>query len=262
MSATKYKVGDKVKIREGSGHILEGKTTVITRINDPECYGQYGVDELGALEKPMGLREDEIEGYAFKVGDRVELVDVGDYAPTFAFRVGCVGTIENICFSEIQVRWDDFLSLTHRASDLAPVREEKEDDPYVIDWEIKPVHVEEDELFKKCTAKMTFKEPIEKGNEMEEMDKMEDCGKEHVDIDELEKPKTGMERDALKSAKELVIGNAITVKERKYAVAMVGYLDIMSNITFHEEKLAELKNEAKKHENKLGITAEDKKKLF
>ena len=105
---SKYKVGDKVKVREDlvGGKIYEGQSAVSdmvefkgkeVTIERTSCSGndEYRIKELGYTwtnEMFEGLVVKEVKP-SFKIGDKVELISIDLYDEMYRLKVGDIGTI-------------------------------------------------------------------------------------------------------------------------------------------------------------------------
>lgn len=79
---------------------------------------------------------------------------------------------------------------------------------------------------------------------------------------ELTKPKTKLEKDACAKAKKDAVEKALLEKSEEYATHMTEYIRLNDKRIFHEKKIKEVNDQMKDMEDKLGITAADKKDLF
>ena len=109
---SKYKVGDKVKVREDLvvGKIYEGQSTVSdmvefkgkeVTIERTSCSGndEYRIKELGYTwtnEMFEGLVAKEINIPSFKIGDRIELLSIDQYDRMYDLRIGDRGTVSEL----------------------------------------------------------------------------------------------------------------------------------------------------------------------
>ena len=77
----------------------------------------------------------------------------------------------------------------------------------------------------------------------------------NMEEEKMEKPKTKLEKDACKNAKENVLANIKAEKEREYQASMDKFIELEKNARHYKRKADELRD-------KLSVTDDEMKQIF